>query len=82
MAQFTGLIGIAVIFLSVFLLSNNRQAINWRLVVCGLCLQLFLAMFILRTPWGQQLFQLLGSMVEKILGFARGCFFGRRLLCQ
>ena len=70
MAQFTGLIGIAVIFLAVFLASNNRQAINWRLVRCGLSLQLFLAMFILRTPWGQQLFQLLGSMVEKILGFA------------
>ncbi len=79
MAQFTGLIGIAVIFLSVYLFSNNRQAINWRLVVCGLCLQLFLAMFILRTAWGQQLFQLLGSMVEKILGFAEvgaGFVFG------
>ncbi len=70
MSQFTGLIGIAVIFLAVFLASNNRQAISWRLVICGLSLQLFLAMFILRTPWGQQLFQILGNMVEKILGFA------------
>jgi concentrative nucleoside transporter, CNT family len=70
MAQFTGLIGIAVIFLAVFSVSNNRRAINWRLVICGLSLQLFLAMFILRTPWGQQLFQVLGNMVEKILGFA------------
>ena len=70
MSQFTGLLGIAVIFSSVYFFSNNRQAINWRLVVCGLSLQLFLAMFILRTPWGQQLFQTLGNAVEKILGFA------------
>ncbi|MFT5132390.1 MAG: CNT family concentrative nucleoside transporter [Gammaproteobacteria bacterium] len=79
MTQFTGLIGIVVIFLSVYLMSNNRQAINWRLVICGLSLQLFLAMFILRTPWGQLLFQVLGSMVEKILGFAEagaGFVFG------
>ena len=79
MAQFTGLIGIAVIFLSVYYFSNNRQAINWRLVICGLSLQLFLAMFILRTSWGQNLFQLLGDMVEKILGFAEagaGFVFG------
>lgn len=70
MSQFTGLLGIAVILVAVFLASNNRQAISWRLVICGLSLQLFLAMFILRTPWGHQLFQLLGNMVEKILGFA------------
>jgi CNT family concentrative nucleoside transporter len=79
MAQFTGIIGIAVIFLSVYSMSNNRQAINWRLVICGLSLQLFLAMFILRTPWGHQLFQILGNMVEKILGFAEagaGFVFG------
>ncbi len=79
MTQFTGLIGIAVIFLSVYFFSNNRQAINWRLVICGLSLQLFLAMFILRTSWGQNLFQLLGAMVEKILGFAEagaGFVFG------
>ena len=36
-------------------------------------------MFILRTPWGHQLFQILGNMVEKILGFAEagaGFVFG------
>ena len=79
MSQFTGLFGVAVIILSVYIMSNNRRAINWRLVICGLSLQLFLAMFILRTPWGQQLFQLLGNMVEKILSFAEagaGFVFG------
>jgi len=79
MSQFTGVLGIAAIFFAVYSFSNNRQAINWRLVICGLSLQLFLAMFILRTPWGRKLFQLLGDMVEKILSFAEagaGFVFG------
>ncbi|MEH6584154.1 MAG: nucleoside transporter C-terminal domain-containing protein [Halioglobus sp.] len=70
MAQYTGIIGILIIFAIAFMMSNNRQAVNWRLVICGLSLQMFLAMFILRTPWGQGLFEFLGHAVEKVLGFA------------
>ena len=70
MAQFTGFIGIFVIFALAFLMSNNPRAVNWRLIICGLSFQLILAMFILRTPWGQGLFAFLGNAVEKILGFA------------
>src|SRR5210317_763315 len=70
MAQYTGFIGIFAIFALAFLCSNNRSAVNWRLVICGLSLQLILAMFILRTPWGQGLFQIMGRAVEKLLSFA------------
>ena len=70
MAQYTGLIGIIAIFVTAFLFSNNRRAVNWRLVICGLSLQMILAMFILRTPWGQGLFRFLGRAVEKLLSFA------------
>ena len=70
MGQFTGFIGIFVIFAIAFKLSNNPRAVNWRLVICGMSLQMILGMFILRTPWGQGLFQFLGRAVEKILGFA------------
>ena len=70
MAQYTGLIGIIAIFTTAFLFSNNRRAVNWRLVICGLSLQMILAMFILRTPWGQGLFRFLGRAVEKLLSFA------------
>ena len=70
MAQYTGLIGIIAIFTTAFLFSNNRRAVNWRLVICGLSLQMILAMFILRTPWGQGLFHFLGRAVEKLLSFA------------
>ncbi len=70
MEQFVGFIGIAVIFGVVFAMSNNRDAINGRLVICGISLQIMLAVFILMTPWGQSLFQLLGHGVETLLGFA------------
>ncbi len=70
MGQLTGLIGVITIFVVALSLSNNRRAVNWRLVICGLSLQLILAMFVLRTPWGQALFQVLGSGVERLLGFA------------
>tara|TARA_R110002073_G_scaffold38086_3_gene109601 strand:- start:460 stop:1899 length:1440 start_codon:yes stop_codon:yes gene_type:complete len=70
MNQSIGLAGIATIFATVYAMSHNRHAINWRLVVCGLCLQVILAVFILQTPWGQGLFQVLGRTVETLLGFA------------
>ena len=70
MDQFIGLIGIAVIFGAVYGMSNNRKRINWRLVICGLSLQIIFAVFILQTPWGQALFELLGRGVERLLSFA------------
>lgn len=70
MDQFTGFIGIAVIFGAVYALSNNRKRINWRLVICGFSLQIILAVFILQTPWGHALFELLGQGVERLLSFA------------
>ncbi len=79
MSQFTGLLGILVILAGVYYFSRDRAAISWRLVVCGLSLQIFLAMFILRTPWGQAIFQFLGNSIETVLGFAEagaGFVFG------
>ena len=69
MSQYVGLIGIVVIFSLVYSMSNNRRAIDWRLVICGISLQIILAIFILKTPWGQILFQFLGNGVEKLLSF-------------
>lgn len=43
-----GLIGIAALLGICFLLSNNRKAINWRMVIIGLSIQIFLAIGILK----------------------------------
>lgn len=70
MERFTGLIGIALILGIAFALSDNRKAINYRLVLSGLAIQLGLAIFVLKTPPGQWLFNWLGSKVQRILKLA------------
>lgn len=71
MQRFTGLLGIVLILGLAFLLSNNRRAINYRLVGTGLAVQLALAVFILKVPFGQRLFQTLGAAITKILDFSK-----------
>lgn len=70
MSNFFGLIGIAVILGIAFLMSNNKKAINWKLVISGLIIQLFLAIFVLKVPFGQKLFGYIGVGVEKLLNYA------------
>ena len=71
MERFTGLFGIALILGLAFALSNNRRAINYRLVGSGLAIQLGLAVFILKTTVGQRLFAWLGAGITKILDFSK-----------
>jgi CNT family concentrative nucleoside transporter len=70
MERLTGLIGIALIVLIAFLMSNNRKAINYKLVFSGLGIQTLLALFILRVPLGQKMFATLGAAVTKVLDFS------------
>ena len=70
MERFTGLLGIATILLVAFLLSNNKKAINYRLVASGLAIQTILAVFILKVDAGKILFAWLGEKVTKLLSFS------------
>lgn len=70
MDRFTGLLGVAVILGLAFLVSNNRKAINYRLVLSGLGIQILLALFILKTSIGQNLFASLGTGIKKLLEMA------------
>jgi len=78
MDRFTGLFGLVLIFGIAFLMSNNRKAINYRLVITGIVLQLVLALFILKVPIGQLIFTKLGYGIQKLLDYsmegARFCF--------
>jgi CNT family concentrative nucleoside transporter len=71
MGRFTGIIGIVVILGLAFLWSNNRKAINYRLVITGLILQVVLAVFILKIPVGQAIFAWLGKAINKLLDFSQ-----------
>jgi len=71
MSRFTGIIGIFIILGLAWLWSNNRKAINLRLVITGLLLQVALAVFILKVPIGQDIFAWLGKGINKLLDFSQ-----------
>ncbi len=71
MERFTGLLGIALILGIAVLASNNRKAINLRLVLSGMALQLVIAVLVLKIPPVTRFFQGLGHGMEKIEQFAR-----------
>ena len=71
MDRFIGLIGIALIFGIAFLFSNNRKAINYRLILSGIGLQIFIAVLVLKVPPVTRFFQFLGKGMQKIEQFAK-----------
>lgn len=70
MERFVGIIGIVVIFLIAYLMSNNKKAINYRTITVGFILQILLAVFIFKVPVGEKMFLLIGEFIRKILEFA------------
>ncbi len=74
-----GFVGIASILGLAYLMSNNRKAINYRLVISGLILQLVMALFVLKSDIGQHLFQSIGDFITACLHFSdagAGFLFG------
>lgn len=65
-----GFVGLAVLLGVLYLASNDRHGIEWRVVLWGFALQTMLALFILRTQIGYQVFSVIGRAVESLLGFS------------
>lgn len=63
-------LGILVFIGISYTMSVNRQAVRWRTVAWGLGLEFLLALLILKTPWGLNLFKSLGDIVSTFLGFS------------
>ena len=70
MDRYTGLIGIMLIFVIAFAMSNNRKAIDYRVVFSGFGIQIFLAVFILKTKIGESIFSFLAAGTQKLLSFS------------
>ncbi|WP_166831296.1 NupC/NupG family nucleoside CNT transporter [Thalassoroseus pseudoceratinae] len=68
MLQSISALGLLVFVFLAWLLSSNRGAVQWRLVVSGLMLQLVLAALILWTTPGQWIFEQLGAGFNWVLG--------------
>ncbi len=66
-----GLLGLTTLLVIAWLFSDNRRAVDWRLVATGVGLQLAFAMFVLLTPWGAGAFGALSSGFVKLLGFTQ-----------
>lgn len=64
-----GLFGLAVLIGIVWLFSNNRKAIDWKLVATGIALQIAFAALVLLVPGGREVFDALGHGFVKILSF-------------
>ncbi|WP_411832869.1 NupC/NupG family nucleoside CNT transporter [Pseudoxanthomonas mexicana] len=74
-----GLFGLAVLVGIVWLFSNNKRAVDWKLVATGIVLQIGFAALVLLVPGGREVFDWLGHGFVKILGFVNagsGFIFG------
>jgi CNT family concentrative nucleoside transporter len=57
------MIGVIVLLMLAWLLSENRRRLSWRLVVSGLILQVLIALLLLKVPLSRQVFVQLNSLV-------------------
>jgi len=64
------LVGLIVIMTIAYSISTNRRAIDRRTVAWGLSLQILFALIVLKTTTGQQVFQTLGGLINRLLDFA------------
>lgn len=69
--MFRPLIGVAVLLLIAFALSNRKKSINLRVVGAAFGLQLFFAVFVLYVPFGQAVLASLANGVSAVLGYAK-----------
>lgn len=68
---FRGLIGMVAIMFIAWIFSSNRKAINWKVVLTGLSIQIILALSILYVPFVQSIFNVVGKIFVKILSFTQ-----------
>src|SRR5258707_3409798 len=70
MERLFSLVGLVVFLGIAYAFSTDRKAISLRTVLWGLGLQFALALFVLRTQLGQDLFAWIGALVTRVLGLA------------
>ena len=66
-----GALGMFVLLLISYLLSVNRKAINWQTIGLGLAAQMLLAIGVLKIPFVQKAFEIVGKMFVKVLEFTQ-----------
>jgi len=71
MAILRGLLGLLVLLVVLFLLSENRRKIEYRVVGAGLLLQVVFVVAILKLPWFASFFEWVSSFFVAVLEFTK-----------
>jgi CNT family concentrative nucleoside transporter len=66
-----GLFGLSVLIFIAWLFSNNRGAVDWRLIATGIGLQIAFATLVLMVPGGRDVFDALGHGFVRLLEFVK-----------
>ena len=64
------LFGLAVMILGLWATSRNRRRIQWHTVIGGMLTQYIVALFVLRTKAGYDIFSFISGLARDLLGFA------------
>ena len=65
------LFGMIVLIAGLYATSRNRSKINWHTVISGFLIQFIIALFVLRTGVGYDIFNFISSLARSLLGFAK-----------
>ncbi|EEP80546.1 conserved hypothetical protein [Uncinocarpus reesii 1704] len=65
------LFGLVVLIAGLWITSKDRKKIVWRTVIVGMLVQFIMALFVLRTGVGYDIFNFISSRATDLLGFAR-----------
>ena len=65
-----GMLGIVFILFFCWLISENKRAFPWRIVIIGLSLQAIIGIFIMKVPFGIALMSGIGSAISGFLSLA------------
>ncbi|WGH74173.1 nucleoside transporter C-terminal domain-containing protein [Tenacibaculum tangerinum] len=66
-----GVLGMITLLILAFLFSANRRGIDWKTVGLGLTFQLLIAVGVLKVPFVQKAFELVGGLFVSVLDFTR-----------
>tara|TARA_B100000941_G_scaffold123104_1_gene86735 strand:+ start:2374 stop:3630 length:1257 start_codon:yes stop_codon:yes gene_type:complete len=70
MDRLIGILGILAILVLAYIISNDRNKIDKKLIFWGISLQLFFALLILKVPGGKFVFNSIDIFIKKILDFS------------
>lgn len=65
------LFGLVVLIFGMWATSKHRKNINWHTVIVGMLMQFIIALFVLRTGVGYDIFNFISGLATSLLGFAK-----------